>query len=160
MKQQGTKLIGSLGLMAMLAMATPALAGGPGMHDGHPGKAFKEELNLSDEQADKLKDLRESYRPRMQKVHEKLRENRKALFRLDPAKPGYLEEVRRLAAEQGKLVERMVFLRAEVRAKTAAILTPEQREKAHELFRERLEHRMGRHHHPDDHGPSPDEPME
>lgn len=125
----------SLMALAMPALTTPAHAF-PGAH-GADRHRMADALNLSDEQRRQMKNIHRAARAEMLRLHDAMEDNREALRRLDPASPGYMRQVNRLAAEKGALVERMVKHRAKVRAAVAAILTPEQRQRAKQLHRDR-----------------------
>ncbi|RME81587.1 MAG: periplasmic heavy metal sensor [Zetaproteobacteria bacterium] len=123
------------GALALSASAQHALAWEK--HGcGHRGPAIHrlaEALHLTDAQREQLKRIHRAAREEMLKLCDAMEDNREALERLDPASPDYLERAKRLAAETGRLVERMIMHQARVRAKVAKILTPEQRKRFNEL---------------------------
>jgi len=132
--------------MALSAGAATALAE-EGQGHGRRGPAMHrmaEALHLSDEQREQLKRIYRAARGETMKLRDAMRDNRRALRGLDPASPDYLARVKRLAAEKARLVERMELHRAGVRAKVAAILTPEQRRRLKEWRKHRHPRRMRR----------------
>lgn len=142
MKGLTRSLIG-LGLLAGLAMPAVAMAGpggqgGYGSGQGGPHMdRMAQALNLTDEQQEKMAQVRDKARPEFRKLGRQMRDNRKALFGLDPTAKDYNSKLADLARQQGKLIEQMIVLRGHVRAETDAILTPEQREQAKKLMQER-----------------------
>lgn len=128
-------------------MAFSERAGGlPGIHPKLERMA--EELELTDEQQEQIKQVYRQSRPRFLKLRDAMEDNRKALRKLDPEDARYRQQVARLAREQGVLVEKMIKARSHVRAKIHAILTPEQREKARDLRKRHRHERPGSFHPP------------
>ena len=124
----------SMALMLVVALAWPA--GQALAHDRHHPQAagrMAQALNLSDEQREQMKQIHRATRDAMMRLRDAMEDNREAFRKLDPASAGYMKRARRLAAERGKLVEKMTVLHARERAKIAAVLTPEQRERMREL---------------------------
>jgi Spy/CpxP family protein refolding chaperone len=109
------------------------------------------ELNLSDDQKQKLRALREAGAPAVRESAQRLRESRQKLRGMSPEDPGWaasVDEASRLAADAAS---RGVREGARMRAETWRILTPEQRTKLaaleakrEERMRERLQQRRQR----------------
>ncbi|MFQ5344514.1 MAG: Spy/CpxP family protein refolding chaperone [Mariprofundus sp.] len=118
-----------------------ALAGGGG--ERHM-KRLAEQLNLTDEQRQKFKQIHRNHREAGMVIRDALHDNRQALARLDPGAGNYQAGVEKLAEEQGRLVKRMVIHKSKIRAKIYAVLTPSQREKAIALKKQHR--RDGKHH--------------
>lgn len=126
------------GIIAAMAMATPAIAFPGGSNDHQMGQqSMAEALDLSKTQQQQFKQIHSKARPTMQKLHDAMQDNRESLHKLNPDSEGYMLQVNRLAAEQGSLVEQMVKARAALHADIAAILTPEQFAIAEKLKDER-----------------------
>jgi len=157
------KSLTAAGMIAALSLAVPAVAfSGGHQGDRHQGmQRMADTLDLSDAQQEQFKQIHRKARPTMQKLRDAMQDNREAMQKLDPASEGYMRQVSRLAAEKGSLVEQMVKARAGLRAEVAAILTPEQQDKAQKMKSERKHHgRPGRGERrgggPGDRGPGPD----
>ena len=98
------------------------------------------ELNLTDVQRQQMKQLHRDARGEKLAIRDAMQDNREAMRKLDPSAKEYSQQVERLAAEKGDLVERMTIHRSNVRAQMHAVLTPEQRELAKDM---RKQHRRG-----------------
>lgn len=140
-------LIG-IGLVTGLAMPALAFQGGRGCEGGHGERHLQrmaQELNLTDEQQQKIRAIHDKERDSFKQIGQQMRNNRKALYQLDTTDAGYEGKVKQLARKQGELVERMIVLHSRERAAVHAVLTPEQREQAKKLMqqrRERMKERM------------------
>ncbi|RLL55663.1 periplasmic heavy metal sensor [Mariprofundus sp. EBB-1] len=119
-------------LAAMLMMSSANMANaypdGPPDGDRH-GQRMAEQLNLSDQQRQQVKQIRSENRESGKSIHEAMRQNRDAMHALNPGSRDYRAEVAKLADEKAELVKQMEMHRGESRAQVYAILTPEQREK-------------------------------
>lgn len=136
-------------LVAGLAMPAMAFQGGPdgckGSHSERHMQRFSQQLNLSDEQQQKIRAIHDKDRESFQKIGQQMRDNRKTLFQLDTTAKDYDAKVKKLARQQGELVERMIVLHSHERADVNAVLTAEQREQAKKLMqqrRDRMKDRM------------------
>lgn len=113
-----------------MTMAGWAFASDGGKHFGEHHHAMRmkmlEQLDLSDEQKQQAKEIR-------QEIH-KLREQHRgmeaaaAIMELDPGDANYSAEVKNLAHEFAVKMEANIIARAEARSKLYAILEPQQRE--------------------------------
>jgi len=138
--------IGLVTGLAMPALAFPGNRGGcEGGHSERHMQRLAQQLNLTDEQQQKIRAIHEQDRDDFRKIGQQMRDNRKALYRLDTSDAGYEARVKKLARGQGELVERMIVLHSRERAEVRALLTPEQRETAQKLKqqrRDRMKDRM------------------
>lgn len=105
---------------------------GFGKRGGHEQRAakMKEYLELTDEQAEAIKAIREESQ---QKGGRPGREMMQALKELDPEDPDYMQQVEKLAEEQSDEIKSAIMAKAEARAKIHEVLTPEQREKMDQM---------------------------
>ena len=138
-----------LPLMAALGLTISgiAIAGDQGKAAECGAKGFERmatELNLSQEQKEQFKKIHSEANPEMKKNRDAMKENHEAIRQLNPADNGYDQAVAKLADEQGKLVAASIRQHAKTRAQTDAILTPEQREKAHQLAQERRDRKSSK----------------
>lgn|GEM_PF-4610488 len=115
---------------ALLLAALPAAAA-PNESPGGGGhmQRMADELGLSSEQRQQLKQIMQGGRNEGEALRNALRQNHEALRALDPAAADYRKQSERLAGESGELARKMALHHAEQRAKVHAILTPEQRVK-------------------------------
>lgn len=120
--------------MALAGLAFVSMAGTALAFGGHHGKggcdrnamrAVYEVEGLTDAQKEKLEALRDQQREAFRTLRDASRDDRRAL-RDAMERGASLDEVRPLAEKQGKHVTEMIMLRAEMRQKLNAILTPEQ----------------------------------
>lgn len=128
-----------IGLMTLsLALPKVALAnGGPG--GGHLRKVLAE-LNLSEEQKAKIKEVRESHGKSMKESRSALRDARKAMeeaVKIDASRSDLLKKFESLQALRNKMGQ----ARFEMILAVREILTPEQRQKFRAAFQN-----FGRHH--------------
>ena len=97
-------------------------------------------LNLTEPQKQQAQTIFQHARQSAEPVRQELKQNREKLRAA--AKMGNNEtEIQRLAAEQGRLLGKLIAIRAEASAKFYQTLTPEQRVKAdqmHDQFRQRM----------------------
>jgi Spy/CpxP family protein refolding chaperone len=163
MKKQARFGLG-LGVAAMLAAgAGVALAGpGPGRGEGpamgvigggpgmmgvpHPRmlERMAGELQLTEDQKQKLKGVFESARPEMNQVRELSRQNAEKLQAVKPGDRNYDAVVSEVARNAGELATRAVTNGAQLRAQVWAVLTPDQRQKMETLQAQRREARKAR----------------
>jgi len=125
----------AMAAMLMISSANMANAcpgGGPEGGDRN-GQRMAEQLNLSDQQQDQVKQIRSESREGGKSIHEAMQLNRDAMRKLNPGSADYNAQVATLADEKAVLVKQMVMHRSEPRAQLYAILTPEQREKSASL---------------------------
>ncbi len=126
-------------LVLSTALAGTALAGGgyrphPGMGFDHPQamERMAKRLDLTATQQEQIRAILESHRPQIRSVHERIREQRKALA--DASSNGFDENAVRAEADVlGDLVAEAAVLMSRVRADINEVLTPEQREKLKEF---------------------------
>jgi len=146
------------GMLVALSLAVPAMAcPGGGACDGQPGvsgmkgmKGMKgmqrmaQDLNLSDAQQQKIKQIRSDSHDTMKAMRESMMANRDAMQKLDPSAADFIAKSDKLAAEKGALVEGMMKARAATQSEINAVLTPEQRIKHAQLHKQRMEKRKQR----------------
>lgn len=89
-------------------------------------------LDLSDEQAKKVRSIRDSYKEKMQALRKKMKENRKQLREEMRAESIDQSKVKEIAKSSGDLKASKIILRAEMRNEIHKVLTKEQREKIKE----------------------------
>ena len=133
--------------------------GGPGWHGGRPGNdhlgffehklpQLAEELGLSDEQLEKIKNIADTARPEIEKYVEQLRDERES-YRTANDDPTFFDEeaFRTHAAAQHEIQIELMVLVGKARAEIFAQLTAEQIEQLEEMrgsFGERKAYRHGR----------------
>jgi Spy/CpxP family protein refolding chaperone len=146
---KGNKLILSLaGIAALIGMSTAAMAfdgernrdkGFEGNKHGNHMERMREELNLSDEQAAKIKAIFKDKREAKKDHRDERKQFQQAMMKLDPASPSYDAEVDALARQQADAMVRKIKERAQVRKEIHLILTHEQQQKAKALHKKRME---------------------
>ncbi|MDT8377046.1 MAG: Spy/CpxP family protein refolding chaperone [Mariprofundaceae bacterium] len=155
MKRNSKIILSTLGILAIVGISTGAMAfdGGCKRGDRHSGAnmeqridKMKERLNLTDQQAKKIKGILEARKD--SKHRSDRREARRALMQLDPSAPDYMNQVEKLAHRQAKAMTQKIEADARIRKDIHAILTPEQREKARAMHEKRSE-RFKKHQHRD-----------
>lgn len=127
--------------MSMMDGGAGALAGGthPRMLERMAG-----ELQLTDDQKQKLKGVFESARPEMDQVRDLARQNAEKLRGVKPGDANYDAVVAEVARSAGDLASRAVTNGAQLRRQVWAVLTPEQRQKMETRQAERSEARKQR----------------
>lgn len=112
---------------------------GPGMPGLHPRmlERMAGELQLTDDQKQKIKGVFESARPEMDQVRELGRQNAEKLRATKPGDKNYDSVVAEVARSAGDLATRAVTNGAQLRAQVWAVLTPEQRTRLDALQAER-----------------------
>ena len=97
-------------------------------------------LNLTDTQKEQVRKIFQQARQSAQPIREELKQGREKLTAA--AKAGNSEsEIQRLAAEQGRLLGKLIAIRTEAHSKFYQLLTPEQRVKCDQM-REQFRQRM------------------
>lgn len=145
-------LLGAVAIAAPLAvMAQPDKGDGPrdrgpGAHKGHFHKAHHGHhghfhrgggysghmlrgLDLSEEQRDKLFELRHAQAPKMRELGKTLRSSQRELRQLSMSDSFDEAKAKQLADTASQAGAGMALLRAQLRNETFKVLTPEQREK-------------------------------
>jgi Spy/CpxP family protein refolding chaperone len=118
---------------------------GPGGCDRtSPREAVEQVEGLSDAQREQLDKLFTEQRTAMKTRMEAMRDNRKALRQAMRDGAG-MEEIQKLADEQGVKVSAMIMAKAQMRSKLAEILSTEQLEQLQDSWGER-HGGFGRHH--------------
>lgn len=157
-----------LGLAAILAVGTGVALAAPGtapgrgerppmnMMDGGPGgmmmgvphprmlERMAGELQLTEDQKQKLRGIFESARPEMDQVRALGRQNAEKLQAARPGDKNYDAVVSEVARNAGELATRAVTNGAQLRAQVWSVLTPEQRQKMETLQAQRREARQQR----------------
>lgn len=109
--------------------------------DGHKGKHCDKQgkksqyrmekmikhLGLNDEQAKKVRSIRESFQPKMEALRSTMKENRKQLREEMHADNIDQSKVKKIAKTMGDLKANKIILRAEMRNEVHKVLTKEQR---------------------------------
>ena len=103
-------------------------------------KIFKQ-LNLSDQQKEQIKFIRESKKPELQSLRENSKNLRQQMQSLDPASSSYVSQVQSISAQQANIAQQRASLKAQIRHETTLVLTAEQQAKAKEL---KAEHKAKR----------------
>lgn len=111
-----------------------------GSKGGHFAYMSKE-LGLTKAQQDKAHTIFDNAHKKMVPLYKEKRELSKELAKLDPASRSYDRKVKQIAHKKAKLTEQMIIARAETRKAFHMLLTPEQRAKAKEIMKKRMEKR-------------------
>ena len=144
-----TRTIAILGVTAMLLLggmfvvAQKMMAGGDFAYHGGPSAMMMRELDLTDDQKAKVKDIMESSRASVQPILEAMKANHEKLAALK----GSFDEsqVAAIAEAQGDLTGQMIVARQRVKSQIFGILTDDQKAKAaqlHQAMEQRIEDRM------------------
>lgn len=97
--------------------------------------------SLTDEaQKAALDNVARAVQPQFEALHERARENAKALRSLDAADAGYATALQNLATEAGDIATQAVLLHGRLRADIGAELTDEQRRQLAAAVEQRREH--------------------
>ena len=99
-----------------------------GKKSGYRMEKMIKKLDLSDEQATKVRSIRESFQPKMEALYEKMKENRKQLREEMHAENIDMNKVKKLAQKMGDLKANKIVLRSEMRNNIHKVLTKAQRE--------------------------------
>lgn len=106
---------------------------GRGMHSfGDPDRMLEmmtTRLDLSDDQAQQIRDAIAAKQPQMEQLRTESRAHREAMSGLDPADADYGVKLQNLSAESGVLASQATLLFGELRSAISAHLTDEQRQK-------------------------------
>lgn len=103
--------------------------GGPGMMHG-PARLLGrlgDELKLTDAQRSKIRELLDAARPEMDRLHDEMRSAGQELARIAPDDKTYDATVATTSRRIGELTTRMIQQASDLRARTHAVLTPEQK---------------------------------
>ena len=112
---------------------------------GHRGPAAMmfRQLNLTDDQKTKVKEILEANKATIQPIREAMKANHE---KLESLKGNFDEaQVAAIAKDQGDLTAQMIVARERVKSQIFAILTDEQKAKAaqlHDAMKQRFENRM------------------
>jgi len=87
-----------------------------------------ERFDLNDKQTKQMRLIRDTYRPKMDALGDKTKDNRKQLRELMQAESVDQGQVKKLAQVMGDLKADKIILRGEMRAEFNQVLTKEQRE--------------------------------
>jgi len=147
MKQKTTLV---LFLVSILLVGTANLQARPKRGEGGPGKEILEKLDLTKEQKEKQKSIREETRSKMKALHEKARELQEKITQAFMNNASE-EEVRGLHKQRQALHQEMGDLKFEKKLSILRTLTPEQRKKFLEL-KGAGKHRRWGHGSPDEDG--------
>jgi len=134
-------LVGSLGVAG--AGVAHACSDHKGEHgDGHRGDKMMhvmKELDLSKEQREAIRDIKNESRDQMQAQRDKMHEIRKALREQASAETLDISKVRKLADEKSKIMADMTVQRMQSMHQIRKQLTPEQLEKFDKMKEKRFE---------------------
>lgn len=135
MKRLRVRASAILALAGILAMSQPLMAQGR-FHDGASffGSSFQtariaRKLHLSDEQRKQFREILNAARPEADELADAMLANRRALRELRKGTELSEREIQEIADLRGRLVSRMIVLKARVRGQIFALLTDEQRER-------------------------------
>jgi protein CpxP len=136
-----------LGLSATnTVIAAPDVSAGGGPRAGYEGHGWHregglprmfEQLNLTQEQRDKINQIMNEGKPVRQDKMKALWENRKALRDQAMAETYDAQRVRELADQQAKLRAELTVMRTETFHNIYSVLTPEQKQKLVEMKQQR-----------------------
>jgi Spy/CpxP family protein refolding chaperone len=102
---------------------------GPYGHRGMGGISYlADELELSEEQRKKIRDITGKSRTQARDLGEKMAENRAQMDDMLEDK-GYSADYDKLARSQGELIGQMIMLRAKTHAQVEGLLTQEQKDR-------------------------------
>lgn len=96
-----------------------------------------EKLGLTESQQQAIQAIRSEAGPERERIRAAMKENRAALKSLVTDSGASEADIRRLADQQGELMADAIVLRARMKQEMDAVLTDEQRQKAHAWHRER-----------------------
>jgi len=99
-----------------------------GKKSGYRMEKMIKRLGLSDEQATKVRSIRESFQPKIEALRDKMKESRKQLREEMHAEKIDQSKVKELARKIGDLKANKIILRAEMRSNIHNVLTNTQRE--------------------------------
>jgi Spy/CpxP family protein refolding chaperone len=108
--------------------------GGPMLHDPMHLVMLSERLKLTPEQRAQVGRILDAAMPGQRELAFRMADTRRELNAARDADPSD-KELRRLADQQGKLTADLLYQQMKLRADLRALLTPEQREIARNLFR-------------------------
>lgn len=138
-------------LAGVLAISQPLYAQGR-FHDGANffGSSFQtarfaRKLDLNDEQRKQYREVIDAARPEADELADATLANRHALRELGKGTALSEGEIQEIADLRGRLVSRMIVLKARVHAQIHALLTPDQRERFEKLQSRRKGHGHRRH---------------
>ncbi|HXE80991.1 MAG TPA: Spy/CpxP family protein refolding chaperone [Vicinamibacterales bacterium] len=141
-------------VLVAAGLATGALAhSGDGQASERGPRArmerFARELDLTAEQRDQIRQVRQNHREDLEKVRDRLRTAHRAQREAMRARPVDEARIRAASQDVAAALADMAVLRARIHEQTLEVLTPEQQERAKELWAERGERRgrMGGHRH-------------
>lgn len=92
-----------------------------------------ERLDLNENQAKQVRNIRDSYRPKMESFRNKMKESRQELREAMHAETIDQNKVKELAQKKGNLMAEKIVLRAEMRNEINKVLTKKQREEMKEM---------------------------
>lgn len=135
MKSLKVRVSAILALAGILAISQPLFAQGR-FHDGAGffGSSFQtarfaRKLHLSDEQRKQFREIINAVRPEADELADAMLANRRALRELRKGTELSESEIQEIADLRGRLVSKMIVLKARVRGQIYALLTDEQRER-------------------------------
>jgi periplasmic protein CpxP/Spy len=155
MRKQILTAVIAVALAVAGTFATSNLMYAQGMHDGggpfggfgfggfhdRPGLALLRGLDLTDQQRQQVKTIRQNHKSDFQQVHERLRTALEAQHAAAMATPVDEATIRAKAADVGAAEGDLAVLMSRVRTEVFQILTPEQQQKAQELQAQRAQKR-------------------
>ncbi len=147
MKHYSKIILSTIGILALIGMSTNAMAFGGDKAERHVEK-MKERLGLTNQQADQIKTILKTKQHSKKNHRDGHKEIHRAIMKLDPSSPDYEKNVNKLAEEKAQMVAKKIKEGAQIRKQIHAILTPEQREKAKTMHKERMDC-VKKHHNPD-----------
>lgn len=133
-------IVATLVMTASLVVASQVRGGAAGMGpwSGQRFQKLATYLNLTDQQRTAIQGIMQDAAgqaqpllPQMQQVHQEIADLVKAA---NPNAPDFAANVKNLAAQQANLASQVMTIRVTAMAKAAAVLTPDQRTKAEQLF--------------------------
>lgn len=145
MKQRLKQQLVIVMLVSGLSVAGATMAGGKHEHGdaAHGGKhkdrvaMLQKKLDLSDEQAAKIKLLRQEHKEDMKQGNGR-NAVKKAIAKLDPNDSDYQKKLDKLADETASKAKYRVLKKGEMKAEMYKILTPEQQNKMEKLQQKRM----------------------
>jgi Spy/CpxP family protein refolding chaperone len=139
MKNLAMKMMAVL-VVLLLIPASGFAAGEEWGKKGGSGKHFDRmatALELTEDQRSQIRTIWTSEREQIAPLRQQMRQNRRQIHQAALAVPFDEAAVRTLAAAQAEARTEMIVAHARVKNQVHAVLTPEQREKAEQLWHER-----------------------
>jgi len=142
------KLLTLVSVMAITTFGmnvnTYAFANGYKHVDKNRHSRIFKKLNLSEQQKEQIKAIRENRKPELQNLRELSKNLRQQKNALDPVSSVYVSQVENISSQQANILQQRASIKAQIKHEVSLVLTPEQRAKAQVLKAERKAKRQER----------------